>query len=180
LPTWTYLVGRLLAAAVVAMLSTGVVMAVGVVFLHTHFQTAATSSLLVAFAMGLLASCAVGMAASGLIRSADAALPVSYAILLPVAFISQVFFPAPTETAWLHRLADLLPVAPFADAMQSAFARTPHGLTTDQFAVLLVWTVAGFATALLDYRWEPRREQLFRVPTFRGTRGPAAVPEDEP
>lgn len=179
LPTWTYLVGRLLAAAVVAALSTGVVMAVGVVFLHTHFQAAATSSLLGAFAMGLLASCAVGMAASGLVRSADAALPVSYAVLLPVAFISQVFFPAPTETAWLHRVADLLPVAPFADAMQSAFARTPHGLTIDQFAVLLVWTVAGFATALLDYRWEPQREQLFRVPTLRGTRGPAAVPEDE-
>ena len=179
LPTWTYLVGRLLAAAVVATLSTGVVLAVGVVFLHTHFQVSAAPSLLGVIAMGLMASCAVGMAASGLVRSADAALPASYAVLLPVAFISQVFFPAPTETAWLHHLADLMPVAPFADAMEAAFARTPHGLTGDQFAVLLVWTVAGFAFALLDYRWEPRHGQVLKLPTFRSRQRPLAPLHDE-
>jgi len=66
-----------------------------VLFLHTRLEATAIPGLLGAFAMGFTASCVVGMAASGLIRSADAALPVSYAVLLPVAFISQVFFPRP-------------------------------------------------------------------------------------
>jgi ABC-2 type transport system permease protein len=180
LPTWTYLVGRLLAAAIVATLSTGVVLSVGVVFLHTHLQSSAIPSLLGTFTMGLAASCAVGLAASGLIRSAEAALPVSYAVLLPVAFISQVFFPAPTEAAWLHHLANLAPVAPFADAMESAFAPTPHGLTPDQFAVLLLWTIIGFATALLDYRWEARRaQQLLKLPNLRHRRRPPMPLQNE-
>jgi ABC-2 type transport system permease protein len=180
LPTWAYLVGRLIAAAIVATASTGLVLGVGVVFLHTHWQSSAMPSLLGAFAMGLTASCAVGMAAAGLIRSAEAALPVSYAVLLPVAFISQVFFPAPTETAWLHHVADLLPVAPFADAMEAAFERSPHGLTSEQFVVLLVWTVLGFAAAMLNYRWEPQREQLFRLPTIRRRRPPSTPLPNEP
>lgn len=88
-------------------------------------------------------------------RSADAALPLAYAVLLPVAFVSQVFFPAPTEAAWLHHLSSFLPVAPFANAMEAAFSPVPHGLTVGQLSVLLTWAAVGFVFALLDYRFEP-------------------------
>jgi ABC-2 type transport system permease protein len=162
LPTWTYLVGRLCAAAIVAALSTAIVLSVGVIFLHAHLSSSAIPPLVGTIAAGFAACCAVGMAASGLIRSAAAALPLSYAVLLPVAFVSQVFFPAPTETAWLHQLASVLPVAPFANAMEAAFSPAPHGLTLSQLAVLLLWAAGGFMFSLIDYRWEPRREPLLR------------------
>jgi ABC-2 type transport system permease protein len=161
LPTWIYLTGRLCAAAIIAALSTGIVLAVGIVLLHAHLKTPAIGGLAETFVVGLVAATAVGMAMSGLVRSADAALPLAYAVLLPIAFISQVFFPAPTEAAWLHRLAAALPVAPFANAMESAFSASPHGLTASQCAVLATWAALAFLFAVIVYRWEPRRERRF-------------------
>ena len=160
LPTWTYLVGRLGAAAIVAVVSTTIILAVGVIFLHAKLPTSAIPSLAGTFAAGLFASCAMGMAASGLIRSSEAALPFAYAILLPVSFISQVFFPAPTETAWLHRFASVLPIAPFANAMEDAFLPVAHGISAGQLLVLVAWGLGGFILALVDFRWEPRQESF--------------------
>jgi ABC-2 type transport system permease protein len=159
LPTWVYLTGRLCAACIIAALSTAAVLTVGILFLHAHLNSSAIGGLCETFVVGLLAACAVGMAISGLIRSADAALPIAYAVLLPVAFISQVFFPAPSEATWLHHLAAALPVAPFADAMESAFSVSPHGLTTSQFVVLMSWAAIAFAFAIVDYHWEPRHHR---------------------
>ncbi len=99
------------------------------------------------------------MAASGLVPSPDAALPLAYGLLLPIAFVSQMFFPAPTEAAWLHHLADALPIAPFANAMEAAFSRRPHGLTLRQLIVLIAWGVGGFLFTFATYRWEPRRQR---------------------
>ena len=129
LPTWAYLAGRLI------------------------------PSLIGTFALGFATFCALGMAASALVPSPDAALPLAYGVLLPIAFVSQVFFPAPTEAAWLRHLADALPVAPFANAMEAAFSRRPHGLTLRQLIVLIVWGVGGFLFTVATYRWEPRRQR---------------------
>jgi ABC-2 type transport system permease protein len=159
LPTWVYLAGRLGAAAIVAALAAGVVLAVGIVFLHAQLALSAVPSLIGIFALGLATSCALGFAASGLVPSPDAALPLAYAVLLPVAFVSQVFFPAPTEAAWLVHVADTLPVAPFANAMEAVFSRKPHGLTLRQLTVLLAWGGGGFLFTLAAYRWQPRRER---------------------
>ena len=91
---------------------------------------------------------------SGLLRS-EAALPVAYGLMLPVAFISEVFFPAPGEAAWLRSVAAALPVAPFAHAMESAFAVPPHGMTGGQLGVLLAWGVGAAVVAIFTFRWEP-------------------------
>ena len=163
LPTWCYLAGRLGAAAIVAVLSTVMVFAVGVLFLHAKLPLTAMPSVVETLATGLVASCAMGMAVSGLIRSSEAALPLAYAVLLPVSFISQVFFPAPAETAWLRHVAAVLPVAPFANAMEAAFLPVARGLTTEQLLVLLAWAVGGFVLAIADFRWEPRQTPLIRA-----------------
>jgi ABC-2 type transport system permease protein len=162
LPTWVYLAGRLGAAAIVAALAAGVVLAVGILFLHAHLAASAVPSLIGIFALGLATSSALGMAVSGLVPSPEAALPLAYAVLLPIAFISQVFFPAPTEAAWLRHLADALPVAPFANAMETVFSRKPHGFTLGQLTVLLAWGGGGFLFTLATYHWEPRRQRAHR------------------
>src|ERR1017187_2608666 len=78
LPTWSYLAGRIGATAIVAVLSTTIVLAVGVLLLHAKLPASAIPSLVGTFAAGLVASCAMGMAASGLVRSSEAALPLAY------------------------------------------------------------------------------------------------------
>ena len=162
LPSWAYLAGRLAAAAIVAAIASAMVIGVGIVFLHAHLETSALPGLLATLALGFVTSCALGMAASGFVRSAEAALPLAYAVLLPVAFVSQVFFPSPSEAEWLRHVADALPVAPFASAMQKAFLPGAHGLSGGQAAVLLAWAGGGLVLAVINYRWEPRRDRASR------------------
>lgn len=154
-PTWVVFAGRLGAAAIVAGASVLVVLGVGVVFFHAHLASAAIGGLVATVVVGLATAFAVGAMVSTLVPSMDAALPVAYGILLPLAFISEVFFPAPGEAAWLRHLAAALPVAPFAHAMESAFATPSHGLTPGQLAVMLAWTAGALAVVRFTYRSEP-------------------------
>lgn len=155
LPTWVLLAGRLGAAATVAAGSVVVVLGVGVVFLHAHLAASAVPGLVGATAVGLLVFFALGVVCSTLVPATEAALPVAYGLLLPVAFISEVFFPAPGEAAWLRSVASALPIAPFAHAMESAFAVPPHGMTGGQLAVLVAWGAGATVVTLFTFRWEP-------------------------
>ena len=123
---------------------------------HAHLATARLGPPVGAAAAGIATSFALGVAVSSLVRSADAALPVSYGLLLPIAFISGVFFPAPTETSWLRSLARFLPAEPIARSMEGAFgSRPPFALTGHQLVVLAVWTVASAVVAALRFSWQP-------------------------
>lgn len=160
LPTWVYMSARVVAAGTVALFSAATVIAVGVVGLHAHLALGSLPGLFGVFALGLAASCALGLAVSGVVPAAEAALPLAYAVLLPVAFISQVFFPAPTETAWLRHLADALPVAPFASASQAPFLGLPTGFSSSQLSVLIAWCVGGVLFAIATYQWRPGHRSL--------------------
>ena len=155
LPTWAYFAGRLVASALVAALAVAVVVAVGAVFLHAHLAASALPGFVAVTALGLVVAFSLGVAVSTVVHSTDAALPVAYGLLLPVAFISEVFFPAPAEAAWLRAVAAALPVAPFAHGMEAAFAVPPHSLTVGQLGVLLAWAAGALVLALAAFRHQP-------------------------
>lgn len=169
-PTWVYFAGRLGSAAIVAAAAVAVVVATGILFLHAHLPSAALPGFVGVTAAGLVTSFSLGVATSTLIPSMDAALPVAYGVLLPVAFISEVFFPAPGEAAWLRDVAAALPVAPFAHGMESAFAVPPHTVSMHQAGVLLAWTVGALVLAFVTFRREPgglRRRAARRPSSLR-------------
>ncbi|MDA8295831.1 MAG: ABC transporter permease [Actinomycetota bacterium] len=156
LPSWVYLAGRLGATLVVGAGSVAVVTLIGLNLLHAHLAPGGLGPFAAAAAAGLVASFALGVAVAALVTSADSALPVSYAILLPIAFISGVFFPAPTEAHWLRALSDALPAAPVARALEAAFARgAAHGPTVHQLLVLAGWTLGATGLAAWRFSWAP-------------------------
>lgn len=154
-PAWTYFAGRLATAVIVAATAVTIVCGVGVLFLHVHLPLSSLPTLAAAAAAGLAMSFALGIAVSTLVPSAGGALPIAYAILLPVAFISQVFFPAPSEAHWLHALAGTLPVLPFVRGMQAAFLVSSQSLDAHGLLVMGAWTGAALVTALVFFSWEP-------------------------
>lgn len=162
-PPWTYFAGRLATAVVVAAAAVTVVCGVGVVFLHAHFPLGSLPTLVAASAAGLATSFALGLALSTLVRSAVGALPIAYAVLLPVAFVSQVFFPAPAEAQWLRDLASALPVLPFVRGMQAAFLVSPRSLDAQGLGVMAAWTAAALVVAVGFFSWEPGTRRLERV-----------------
>jgi ABC-2 type transport system permease protein len=166
-PAWTYFAGRLATAVIVAAAAVSIVCGVGVVFLHVHLPLSSLPTLTAAAAAGLATSFALGLAVSTLVPAAVGALPIAYGVLLPVAFVSQVFFPAPSEAHWLRDLAAALPVLPFVKGMQAAFLVSSQSLDPHGLLIMGAWTAGALLVALSFFSWEPgarRRGRLRRRP----------------
>lgn len=158
LPAWVYFAGRFAMAVVVAASAVTIVCAVGVIFLHVHLASGSLARLAATAAAGLVTSFSLGLAVSAIVPSALGALPIAYALLLPVAFISQVFFPAPTEAHWLRDLAGALPVQPFANGMEAAFSASSRPLSGHGLFVMGCWTLGAIVVAMAFFSWDPGTE----------------------
>jgi hypothetical protein len=77
--------------------------------------------------------------------------------MLPLAFISEVFFPLSHPPAWLHDLASAFPVLPVAQAMEDSFnpATQSWPMPLSGLLVVLGWSAAAIVVITLAFRWEP-------------------------
>ena len=114
---------------------------------------------IVTFLVGVLSFAAMGMAVAGLCPSASAASAVANAIILPMAFISDIFIAIEDPPPWLDTLGDILPLKPFAQSFQDAFNPSvpAPAFQWGKLALVAAWGVAGLLVALRWFKWEPSR-----------------------
>jgi hypothetical protein len=89
-------------------------------------------------------------------RKSDTALPIAYGTMLPLAFISDVFFPAMHAPHWLYDVSSAFPVAPVARAMEASFipATSSWPMPVTGLFVILGWSSAAALVIALAFRWE--------------------------
>ena len=120
---------------------------------------------------------AMGMAVAGLCPSASAASAVANAIILPMAFISDIFIAIEDPPPWLDTLGDVLPLKPFAQSFQDAFNPSvpAPAFQWGKLALVAAWGVAGLLVALRWFRWEPSRGGTDARPSRTGGGGRAGL-----
>jgi ABC-type multidrug transport system permease subunit len=157
LPLWTYMGGRVIAAALVTVLGAVAVAAVGAGLYGFEVIWRSVPAALLTLAVGIFCFCSLGMAVTSLVPSADAALPVAWGTLLPLCFISDVFQPIASAPHWLTSLASAFPVRPFADDLEALFNPVTGGpaLNTGHLELMLVWGAAAAVFAVITFRSEP-------------------------
>lgn len=155
LPLWAYVVGRLGAAAVVGGISFWVVMLTGVLFLRVPLDAARIGSLSTVMLLGVITFSLLGVALSTVVHSTDSALPVAYGTFLPVAFVSNIFFPIGNAPAALRHVAEALPVSAVSRPAEQVFRNGGWPLTSAQLLVLLGWTVVAGVVTVALFSWEP-------------------------
>lgn len=169
LPAWIYLAGRIGSAAVVGAGSAAAVLVAGTALFAADMVWPTLPGTIVLLVAGLVGFGVVGLAVSTLVPSADAALPVAYGTFLPVAFVSDVFFPSETGPEWLQRLAGALPLRSLARALEANL--TPGaagpGLRGRDLVPLGGWVVASAAFVAWRFRWDPARPGQRRLPGRR-------------
>ncbi len=169
-PAGSVLAARVCAAVVVALSSVALLVAVGVLGYDVRILWRMVPAAVVALVVGVACFAALGLALVGLTRSVLAAQTLSNGLIIPLAFVSNVFMVGadlPAPLAWLGRI---LPLRHFADAMSTTFDPTVagSGFRPGDLAVMAVWGAAGAVAAVRWFGWEPRR----------GTSRTAAVPGD--
>ena len=155
---WVYLGGYLGAAVVIAAVGVAIMIVVGVAFFGTELDAAKVPALVVTFLVGVAAFSALGLAVTTIIHKAEAAPAVANAIILPLAFVSDIFVPLGTDAPrWLDVIGDIFPLKPFSQSMQAVFnplVEAP-GFEWGHLAVVAAWGVFGALVALRWFKWEP-------------------------
>lgn len=170
LPAWAYFLGLLAHCVVVSVIDVALIVGIGRLFgvpLPTHWPAIA-----VTLVLGAASFCALGVAVASLIRNSEAAPAVVQIVLFPLLFISGTYFPI--HSAVLDRIAGILPVRPFNQALLGPFAQHT-GFDWNNLGILAAWGVIGALIAIRRFRWNPgsgRRDSGGNRP--RTSRSPAA------
>jgi ABC-2 type transport system permease protein len=157
LPPWIYVAARIGSAVWVAVLSSLVMIAVGVVLFHVEVVWHLLPAAVVTLLLGAACFCACGLAVAALCPSGEAAPAVANFTILPVVFVSDIFYPLDEVPTWLQVAGSIFPVKHFALAMQADFNPFTQGsgFFWGHLAVIAAWLAVAAAVALRKFRWEP-------------------------
>ena len=157
LPGWAYLAGRSGSAFVTSVIACGVIIATGVALFGVRIVWHAFGYFVGAALLGVACFFLIGAAVTTVVPKTETALPIAFGTMLPLAFISGVFFHASHPPAWLHDLAWAFPVAPVARAMEDSFrpATRSWPMSVPGLLVVLGWSAAAIAVIALAFPWEP-------------------------
>jgi ABC-2 type transport system permease protein len=157
LPTWTYIAGFICSAVAIAVAGVVVMLALGVVAYDLDIEAAKVPAAVATFLIGVSAFAALGMALASLVKSASSASAAANAIILPLAFVSNVFVELDDAPRWLEIVGNLFPLKPFVESFQACFNPTIDAPAFDwaSMAFVAAWGVLGLVVALTRFRWEP-------------------------
>jgi ABC-2 type transport system permease protein len=133
-----------------------VVILVAVAVVAFHFRLAGNViELLMACILGSAIFIAVGFAISGYASDEQAVPAIANIIVLPMMFLSGIFFPRDSMPGWLHRISDFLPLTYVTDAIRSVSVNGSHlwNLGPDVIGIA-VWLMITIVLAIRLFRWE--------------------------
>jgi ABC-2 type transport system permease protein len=159
LPGWAYVAGRVGSTALSSMAMAAVMLILGRVFYDVHVSAEGLAAVIVAVLLGAATFAALGMAAVSIIPNAEAAPVVANVLILPLSFISGIWYPMTDAPTWLLDLAKVFPIQRLADALQTAFDPVNHGsaFAGNDLLILAIWLVAGVRLAMVFWRRETAR-----------------------
>jgi len=135
-------------------LQIGVLIAVGILLFHFHYQ----GNLLYLLIVGIVGGgifLAMGLAISGAAKSEETAAPLANLISLPLMFLSGVFFPRSSMPAWLQTITQYSPLTYVSDALRSISidGASLWGVRT-QLLGIVIWLAITVVIATRLFKWE--------------------------
>jgi ABC-2 type transport system permease protein len=89
----------------------------------------------------------------------DSTPAITNATILPIAFVSNIFFPAEDPPAWMIFVGDFFPLKHFGDAFRDAFDPRLAGAQFhwDNLGYMALWGVVAVVFAVKLFKWEPSK-----------------------
>jgi ABC-2 type transport system permease protein len=155
LPGWAYVSGRLGSTALVSV----VMLIIGWVGFDVHLRAAAVPAVVVTVLLGAATFAALGLAAVMIIPNAEAAPVVANVLILPLSFISGIWYPLTGAPEWIVDVAKFFPLEHLANASHVAFDPLNHGSawSGNDLFVLAIWLLVGARLAMRFWQREMAR-----------------------
>lgn len=150
LPAWVYIAARIGSSALNVVLMSVVTFVFGKVFYSVSFPARAFPPVLVTLVIATAAFTTLGIGITRVIKNADAAPVVVNLTVLPLTFISGIWFHGNIPKT-LQDIAAFFPLRPLAGALQHALNpfTTGSGFVWHDLRTLAIWAAVG---ALLMWR----------------------------
>ncbi len=172
LPRWAQLGGRMGAALLLGLASTGLVIGVGAALYDVQILGRTLAAVVVTIVVASLAFSALGIAVAALAPTPQVAQALTNGVVIPLAFVSDIFtFGGGQMPGWLSTIGWLFPLKHLVNAVGDAFNPflPGNGFAWGHLAVIVGWGLAGAVAAAWLLR--PSRERsTARVAGARSTR----------
>jgi ABC-2 type transport system permease protein len=145
LPRWAYVAARIGSTALIMAAMTVIVLVLGVTVWGIDFRAEAIPGLVLTLLLGTAAFTTLGIGITRFVPNAEAAPVVVNLIVLPLTFISSIWFPSDTLPKWLKDIASIFPIKSLAEGLQYVFdpRHSGGGVSTADIRNLAIWTVIG-------------------------------------
>lgn len=145
LPRWAYVAARIGSTVLIVGLMTIAVLLLGATVYNVHIQMGTLPGLILTLILGTACFTTLGIGVTRFIGSAESAPVFVNLSILPLTFISNIWFPTDDLPHTLKVIARLFPINALADGLQYAFdPRTGGaGLKAQDVWTLLIWIVIG-------------------------------------
>ncbi|HXA41588.1 MAG TPA: ABC transporter permease [Candidatus Solibacter sp.] len=149
-----FLAAQVTTRLIMAAVQVAILLFVGVVFFGFHLAGNVVE-LMLACIFGSAIFIAIGFGISGYAKDEQAVPAIANILVLPMMFLSGIFFTRDSMPAWLHTVSDYLPLTYVVDAIRSVAVNGSHlwNLGTDVIGIA-VWLVITVAIAIRLFRWE--------------------------
>jgi len=157
LPARSYLLARVLHAALVGFLLVAITVAFGVLAYGAHVPDGKDLlEFVITLIVGAACFASIGLAVTGFVPNADAGPPIVNAIIFPLLFLSGVFITVDSNSPdWVQWVGRIFPVKHLVDAMRDSYLGI--GFHWSDVAVLALWGIIGVVVATRTFKWEPGR-----------------------
>ena len=161
LPRWAYVAARISSCAIVMGLLALVVIVAGTAVWGLNLRLEALPAIVVSLVLGTTAFTTLGIGVVRFIRNADSAPVIVNVMILPLTFISNIWYPTNTLPSALRTIASVFPVKNLAVALQYAFDPRHHGMAFDGVALrnLAIWALLG-TWLMVRYLRRPQGDEV--------------------
>ncbi len=159
LPRWAYIVGRIGSTVVIVTAMAAFTLALGAAAYGVDVRASTLPAVIVALVLGTAAFTTLGIGIVRFIPNAEAAPAIVNLAILPLTFISGIWFVTDGMPKFLLSIAKVFPIRPLADQMQHAFdpRSTGTGLVGHDVQTLVIWCFIG-VFLMLRFLRQPQGE----------------------
>jgi ABC-2 type transport system permease protein len=145
LPRWAYVAARIGSTFLIMLAMATVVIGLGVAVWGVHFRAGALPGLILTLLLGTAAFTTIGIGITRFIPTAESGPVVVNLAVLPLTFISNIWFPTDSLPKLLNDIAGVFPIKALASGLQYAFDPRHHGagISGSNLRTLAIWTAIG-------------------------------------
>ncbi|MDP2684668.1 MAG: ABC transporter permease [bacterium] len=152
-----FVTAQIITRLLVALIQTGILIAVGVFLLHTQVLGSYFLILLIAILGGIM-FLGLGFVISGLSKTVEAVPAIANVVAFPMLFLSGIFFPMDAMPVWLGNIVQYLPLTYFANALRDVMGGgAGFGDVATDIYMMLAWSVVLILLANYTFSFEKKR-----------------------